>query len=362
MPGLLFSSGIAGLALVVIAALCLRGRDALIERHPAVVVAHVTVAMASGGLLYCAAFSSILWSLPRDPLVAGAFFGLAFGAIPVALGAPVLLLMFLVDPKFRLHLPDLRMSMWMGLAAFVGCVVSGILFFQFLGLLRASGMFALLLVPVGVALFPFLRQLFRAPALLAGLRRRQARLEPSCAAELRGWADALAGTYRLGKIEVLFGPAKVANAAAVGFWPFTRFIMIGDGLTAVMSPRELRAILTHELAHVLRSDVRNQTLLWIGLGSVWIYTWAALAMAGNLRGPLWAVASSIGWFGVTMLAGLYSRRCELAADRLAAELMDAPEDMRDALTRLGTLTMLPSSKRSITHPSLNERVAALNGL
>lgn len=362
MTALLLSLGFGGVALTVIGGLCMRGRGPFIERHRFMAIACVVVAMSSGGFFYMAAFESVLDVLPRDLIVAGAFFGLAFGALPVAIGAPVLLLLFLADPEFRLRVQDPALSAWMGLAALAGCVVSGILLLQVFSLIRGSAVLAIVLVPVAVGLFPFIQQLFRAPALLVGLRRRQQQLEPACAGELRAWADALAATYRLGEIEVLFGPAKVANAAAVGFRPFTRFIMMGDGLTAEMPPRELRAILTHEIAHILRNDVRNQALLAIGLGTAWVYLWAAVSMAAGLRGPMWALTSAAGWMAVLILTGIYSRRCELAADRLAAELMEAPDEMRDALTRLGSLTPLPTSHRSHTHPSLDERLASLSAL
>jgi heat shock protein HtpX len=134
--------------------------------------------------------------------------------------------------------------------------------------------------------------------------------------------------------------------------------MIGDGLSANMPPRELRAILAHEIAHVLRSDVRNQLLVWIGLGSIWTYAWTAISVTFDLRGAVWAAGSGVGWTGVLMLWGRYSRRCELAADRLAGELMEAPADMRAALIRLAEITKVPPDRRSPTHPSLNDRLTS----
>jgi Zn-dependent protease with chaperone function len=62
---------------------------------------------------------------------------------------------------------------------------------------------------------------------------------------------------------------------------------------------------------------------------------------------------------VFLLAGRYSRHCELAADRLAADLTEDPAAMRDALSRLADVTKTPADRRSPTHPSLTDRLDAL---
>ena len=75
--------------------------------------------------------------------------------------------------------------------------------------------------------------------------------------------------------------------------------------------------------------------------------------------PWWAMASGTGVGGVMYVAGLYSRRCELATDRLAAELTEDSEALAEALGRLGELTRIPPDRRFPTHPSLNERLENL---
>ena len=108
----------------------------------------------------------------------------------------------------------------------------------------------------------------------------------------------------------------------------------GSWAFLLMPERGARAILAHGVAHVLRHDVRNQMLLWVALASAWVYAWVAISRSFSLGGPWWALASGIGWGGVLFLAGLYSRRCDLATDRLAAELIEDPEAMGAAPPRV----------------------------
>lgn len=350
---------LAGGVVCVLAALALRARESWPARHPALAGVLLLLPAVTGVAGHLWLFVSLLPVLPRQPIVAGAFFGLMVFAMPIAMGASVIAFLALVDRSALPTIEDPALLVRTSLAAALGCVVAGMLLLQTLSLMRRSVALAILLVPLLVALFPLVRQLLWAPALLAGLRRRQRQLEPACAADLRAWAGGIAATYRLGKLDVLFGPAKVANAAAVGFPPLTRFIMIGDGLTRAMPAHELRAILAHEIAHVLRGDVRNQLLLWIGLTSLWVYVSSAIRIAMDVRGPFWAMAGGAGSLAVVAVAGRYSRYCELAADRLAAELTEDPAAMRDALSRLADVTKMPAHRRSPTHPSLKDRLDAL---
>ena len=350
---------LAGAAVLVIAALCLRGRESWTARHPRFSGFLSGLAMVTGGAAWMWLLDGVLRVLPRDVLIAGPIVGLMFGGIAVALALPVVLLLAIIDRGSLPRVEDPSLLVWTGLAASAGCAVTGILLLQFFSLLEWSGAWAFLFVPFGLALFPFGKQLFWAPALMAALRRRQSRLEPTYAGSLREWCDRVSVTYRTGTLDVLFGPASEAGAAAIGFWPFTRFIMIGDGLTSVMPEREVRAILAHEVAHVLRSDVRNQLALWLALGTLWVYVWVAISMSLGLRGPVWAFANGLGIGLMMMLTARYSRHCELMADRLAEELIDDPGAMAAALTRFAEMTRTPAGQRFPTHPSLNDRLASL---
>ena len=350
---------LTGTAVLVVAALCLRGRESWLARHPRPVAGLAGLAMLTGAAAYAGYVLPLMASFPRHPILGGALVGWMFGAVPLAMALPVILLIAIVDKGTLPRVEDPAVLVWTSLAVVVGCAVAGILLLQFFSLMRWSGSWAFLLVPFGVALFPLVRQLFWAPALVSALQRRQRQLEPAYADELRAWVAGISDTYRLERIQILFGPAKHANAAAIGFWPLTRFIMLGDGLTSVMPEREARAILAHEVAHVLRHDMRNQTLLYVALASAWVYAWVAISRSFGLGGPWWALASGIGWGSIMFLAGLHSRRCELATDRLGAELIDDPDAMGAALTRLAEITKTPPNQRFPTHPSLNERLRNL---
>lgn len=276
--------GLAGMALTVAIALALRGRETFPVRHPALAKIFFALAVTSTFAAYVGLFGVILPRTPRDPLIGGAFFGLTLGGTGAVMTLTIFGLLFLLDPKFRVKVPDPRMAVWLFAIAVVAFAVAGVLVVQMMLLIRRSGVWSLFLVPFSIGIFPLVLQVFKVPALLAALRGRQQALEPACAGELREWVAETAATYRIGHVEVLFGPKGVVNAGAVGFPPLTRFIMVGDGLTQALPVRELKAIVAHEMAHVLRSDVRNRFLLWLGLGSAWIYLLVFLLVSLGLHG------------------------------------------------------------------------------
>ncbi len=155
-------------------------------------------------------------------------------------------------------------------------------------------------------------------------------------------------------------------------------IALSDGALRLLPPRELRAVLAHEIAHVMAGDTQlmrlsellarlTQSISLIGL----ILSLVVSLLTGTLVLPLWAVAVLAGAPTLTMLLALtLSRRREFAADQGAAVLTGDPHGLAAALeriermsargwrTRLGaSMEMMPSWAR--THPPTEERVARL---
>ncbi|RMH02628.1 MAG: hypothetical protein D6702_08290 [Planctomycetota bacterium] len=144
-----------------------------------------------------------------------------------------------------------------------------------------------------------------------------------------------------------------ANALAAGFGPFRR-ILISDGLRALLTDQELRAVLGHELAHLER---RHAPALVAGaaggvlLAGAAVLRWAPAGPEGPH--PAWALLVLAAAAPPLLVAG---RAFETQADLDAAargELQAA--GLATALSRLGSLRR----RRSWRHPTPAARVARI---
>ena len=161
-----------------------------------------------------------------------------------------------------------------------------------------------------------------------------------------------------------------------------------------MPPRELEAVLAHEISHIRNRDVRLMTLAAVLVGVIAMISDFAFRMAffggaaSRDRNPLQLIAALVALvlapLAAVMLQMALSRRREFLADASAAAILNDPEAMALALRRLQLDTQeiayadratahlfIESPTRSIrgaggflaglfqTHPPLEERIAAL---
>lgn len=183
-----------------------------------------------------------------------------------------------------------------------------------------------------------------------------------------------------------------ANAFATGAFRNHALVAVSTDIMGQMSREELRAVLGHEMSHVANGDMVTLTLVQGVLNAFVIFFSRAiatvLANAGNGEGN--GRRSNGGIYFLTVLvldivlgilASLvvfaFSRRREYAADAGSARLLGSPSPMIAALRRLGNLQpgVLPDSLKAMgiaegdrktsiwaTHPSLADRIAALQNL
>jgi STE24 endopeptidase len=154
-------------------------------------------------------------------------------------------------------------------------------------------------------------------------------------------------------------------------------IVFFDTLVAALAPRELQAVLAHELGHYrlrhvalrlalsLASAFAGFALLaWLGREP-----WFQASLGVEAGGPhtlllLFAVAAPAFLFGLRPLAALLSRRHEFAADRFAARHADAAA-LADALVKLhreNASTLTPDALYTAfhaSHPPVLARIARL---
>ena len=174
-------------------------------------------------------------------------------------------------------------------------------------------------------------------------------------------------------------PHGMPNALAVGS-AADPVVGLSLGALRTLSPRELRAVLAHEMAHLAAGD-----LLLIRLATVIAHTVRAAAVTGLvliaasiLAGA--ATPSVLGTvlllvaapFAAAMLLSAVSRDREFAADRRAADLTGDPLGLASALSRIERQhrRRLPSILRERdgvfallrSHPATADRVDRLLAL
>jgi Zn-dependent protease with chaperone function len=141
-------------------------------------------------------------------------------------------------------------------------------------------------------------------------------------------------------------------------------IVLTESLVRGLTPREVNAVIAHELGHHKAGHLRfnpSQILFWVfifgvGPGMGWLVS--------RYHFPTWWLNIPILPLGLVVVQGFFSQRRELEADARAAQITDDPEGKIAALGRLAQLSRIPVEGRGImasimSHPSMENRVLAL---
>ena len=231
----------------------------------------------------------------------------------------------------------------------------------------AAGVLALfVLVPL---LVPF----------LLGLRR----LEPG---PIRSDLELMAASASVGVREIWVWPTDglIANASVMGLLPGLRCVMFSDGLLEGMGRPHLRAVMAHELGHVVRRHMFWMMLVLIACGVLAMAAVEPLALGAFERLSAGAdeqarqsiaqavsVATDVSILVIAIiLFGYASRRFERQADTFAVQLLSrsagrdeataaAVDDMCEALRMVAYLNHVPITRGSWRHGSIAWRMRYL---
>jgi len=268
---------------------------------------------------------------------------------------------------------DLALSVRMALTAAILTVLYlaaplWLLSVGFLPARYALGFDGFLLLLLGLQYFSLDR------VALAASRARM--VDPAQAPEFHATVERLCGLADLPKPRLAVIEGDLPNAFATGSTPARSTVVVTRGLVRELEPREIEAVLAHELSHVANRDGAVMTFasfpsltLREGLASarlrVWIFAFP-LMLVGCL---LYLISSGL------MLT--ISRCREYAADRGSVLITGAPEQLMSALQKISgsvaripegdlravhamsAFFIIPTKLRAHSHPPLAKRLARL---
>jgi heat shock protein HtpX len=181
---------------------------------------------------------------------------------------------------------------------------------------------------------------------------RGSRLSPAAAPELHAIVERLCVVADLAKPAIVLDRSPMPNSWIEGTTRGGFRLHLTQGLLDLLEPRELEAVIAHELAHVANRDAAVMTLVG-GPGE------ALLAGGVRVAGQGWyplvlggALATLIGWLGTIGTRAL-SRYREFAADAGAVALTGNPAALATALMKVSEgLVAIP--KRDLRAASVGD--------
>jgi heat shock protein HtpX len=173
-------------------------------------------------------------------------------------------------------------------------------------------------------------------------------VERDQAPELHDMIERLCALADLPKPRVAVIDTEVPNAFATGRNPKNSAVAVTTGLWNRLEPREVEGVLAHELSHIANRDVLIMTLAgFFALLAGLLARWGAFFGGGGRdRGvPVWliVVVVSIVTYALSyILIRTISRYREYGADRGAALITGAPENLMSALQKISSrMTQIP---------------------
>jgi heat shock protein HtpX len=251
------------------------------------------------------------------------------------------------------------------------------------------GLIPMILIVVAIAFF----QYFTSDKLALAASGAKV-VERDQAPELHDMVERLCAMADLPKPRVAIIDTDVPNAFATGRSPKHAAVAVTRGLWQRLEPKEIEGVLAHELSHIGNRDVLIMTLASFFAMLAGLLTRFGIygGMFGGGRDresgpiPVWLIVllvSVVTYFLSQILILAISRYREFAADRGAALITGAPENLMSALQKIASdmfripqrdlrevesmnaFFIIPASVKGsvsrlfLTHPPLEKRLAAL---
>lgn len=179
--------------------------------------------------------------------------------------------------------------------------------------------------------------------------------------DLQAWVDEVMTGRGKRPIAVRLHEGGLVNAFVL--WGIRRpWLLVGEGLLEEMSRSEVRGVLAHEIAHLLRRDhvrLLLSGMVWaLGMTACTMLVIAPLYEADRHVLGVMATATANTLYFVAL--GVMMRRVEYATDRLAVELLDGEgAPLASALEKMATLKKMPLKQKTAMHPAVQDRIEAI---
>jgi heat shock protein HtpX len=276
---------------------------------------------------------------------------------------------------------DIGLSMRIWLTMFLLLIV----YLAFLAVLRSLGVGLgwLVLISVGLA---FVQYFFSDRLVLMSTGARI--VGPDEYPQLHRTVERLTTEAGIPMPRLAVMPSPIPNAFATGRSPAHAVVAVTDSIHRLLTPRELEAVLAHELAHVKNRDILTMTLAsFVAMIASLIMNNAIFLSLGDRRdgGSPWFVAwivAIVVWVVSNLLLMSLSRYREFSADRGSALITRDPDALISALLKInGRISAVPGERQReaeganafyilpvkgsilaelfATHPPLEKRIEAL---
>ena len=261
-------------------------------------------------------------------------------------------------------------------------VVFAIILFNLLDV----GLVPMLLLVVGMAFFQYYTS-DKLALYASGAKTVTPEQEP----ELHEMIDRLCAMAGLPKPKVAVMDTPVPNAFATGRSPKHSAVAVTTGLMNRLNREEVEGVLAHELSHIANRDVLVMTLAsFFSMLAALMIRWGFLFSGGGRSRdsgpPVWLImlaVSIVVYFLSFILIRTISRYREFGADRGAALITGAPENLMSALQKISSqMSLIPAqdlrevqsmnaffiipasakgkvSELFASHPPIEKRLAAL---
>ncbi len=247
-----------------------------------------------------------------------------------------------------------------------------------------SGMMFALLMALGMNFFSYW---FSDKMVLRMYNAQE--VDASTAPQFYGMVQELAQRAGLPMPRVYLINEDAPNAFATGRNPEHAAVAATTGILRVLSDRELRGVMAHELAHVKHRDILTSTIAATMAGAISALANFAMFFGGrdqngNRSNPIAGIAVAIlAPLAASLIQMAISRAREFEADRGGAEISGDPQSLASALDKIHRyaqgipfqaaeehpataqmMIMNPLSGGGIanlfsTHPATEERIARL---
>jgi heat shock protein HtpX len=146
----------------------------------------------------------------------------------------------------------------------------------------------------------------------------------------------LARDAKIPKPRIGIAATNLPNAFAFGRWASDGRVCVTEGIMNLLSEKELRAVLAHEISHLKNKDVVVITMISVIPMICWHIAWSFMFSGGRDRGNqvVIGIAAMVIYFISNLLVLYVSRIREYYADEGAVSLGNSPHQMASALYKL----------------------------